>query len=357
VQRWLSVAADDLGDMAAALKHATALRDAAAERGPCRDLATGLNWRAAFLANMGRYAEGAGEAGRALAVAREIGYPLGEARALAELSYGALEAGDHDGAVRLARQSVQITTGLPGSQARWYSYHLAIVLIETGDLAAAEPVCAATLASARDAGDVHDLIGLLPRMVSLDLAAGRFQDAAAHLRESLQLITRTSGWQELGNCLDRSGLLCAATGRFADAVTVWAAMAVLLRHQQNLDVPRDARRREEPLRQARQALGPDRTRAAEERGTAMSTATAAEYALMLTDPGPQYQAAAAAGKLSARERELVTLVAKGRTDAQIAAELYISIRTVRSHLDRIRDKTGCRRRADLTRLALSAELA
>jgi len=34
------------------------------------------------------------------------------------------------------------------------------------------------------------------------------------------------------------------------------------------------------------------------------------------------------------------------------AELYISIRTVRSHLDRIRDKTGCRRRADLTRLAL-----
>ena len=53
---------------------------------------------------------------------------------------------------------------------------------------------------------------------------------------------------------------------------------------------------------------------------------------------------------------LTTLVAQGRTDAQIAAELYISIRTVRSHLDRIRDKTGCRRRADLTRLALSTEL-
>ena len=62
------------------------------------------------------------------------------------------------------------------------------------------------------------------------------------------------------------------------------------------------------------------------------------------------------GILSARERELVTLVARGVTDAQIAEQLYISIRTVRSHLDRIRDKTGCRRRADLTRLALSAEL-
>jgi DNA-binding CsgD family transcriptional regulator len=63
-----------------------------------------------------------------------------------------------------------------------------------------------------------------------------------------------------------------------------------------------------------------------------------------------------ADELSARERELVTLVAQGRTDADIAAQLYISIRTVRSHLDRIRDKTGCRRRADLTRLALAEGL-
>lgn len=61
--------------------------------------------------------------------------------------------------------------------------------------------------------------------------------------------------------------------------------------------------------------------------------------------------------LSIRERELVALVARGSTDAQIAAQLYISIRTVRSHLDRIRGKTGCRRRADLTRLALSSGLS
>ena len=88
----------------------------------------------------------------------------------------------------------------------------------------------------------------------------------------------------------------------------------------------------------------------------MTEETAAEYALMLTDPGP-LPGAPGPGTLSARERELVALVARGRTDAQIAAELYISIRTVRSHLDRIGDKTGCRRRVDLTRLALGAGLA
>ena len=79
-------------------------------------------------------------------------------------------------------------------------------------------------------------------------------------------------------------------------------------------------------------------------------------AVPTTDPGPPQPAAAGPGQLSARERELVTLVAQGRTNAQIAAQLYISVRTVSSHLDRIRDKTGCRRRADLTRLALSAHL-
>ena len=108
------------------------------------------------------------------------------------------------------------------------------------------------------------------------------------------------------------------------------------------------------MRKARQALGPARTRAAEERGAAMTLATAAEFAAMLTAPGPQQPPGL--GKLSAREQELVTLVARGRTDAQIAGQLYISVRTVRSHLDRIRDKTGCRRRADLTRLALQAGL-
>ena len=89
----------------------------------------------------------------------------------------------------------------------------------------------------------------------------------------------------------------------------------------------------------------------------MTLTTAAEFAAMLTTADPAaHQAPQPAAQLSRRERELVTLVAQGRTDAQIAGQLFISIRTVRSHLDRIRDKTGCRRRADLTRLALQADL-
>jgi DNA-binding CsgD family transcriptional regulator len=193
-------------------------------------------------------------------------------------------------------------------------------------------------------------------MATVDLQTGRNRDATSCLREALQIAPQSNGQTAVFACLDCCGYLCAATGRAAEAATVWAALDALVRHEGFIDTAAARDLLDERLAQVRHTLGAARTRAAEDRGAAMSLATAAEYALMLTDPGPPPAAAPEPGTLSARERELVTLVAQGRTNAQIAAELYISIRTVSSHLDRIRDKTGCRRRADLTRLALSAGL-
>ena len=277
--------------------------------------------------------------------------------ALGGLCVAAWYVGDLDGALRLAQQAEQITADIPGWIARDRSINLIVMLAEVGELAAAERSCAAELAPFRDASDLWALAALLTRMADLDLQAGRVEDAAAHLREALQVNLWAGEWFEMLNGLESCGYLCAATRRWAEAVTIWAALVAVRRRMGLTDAAANARRRQEALREARQALGPARARAAEERGTVMSREIAAEYALMLTAPGAQQsRAAPGPGKLSARERELVTLVAQGRTDAQIAAHLYISTRTVRSHLDRIRDKTGCRRRTDLTRLALSTGL-
>ncbi|MCW7946576.1 hypothetical protein AAW14_32520 [Streptomyces hygroscopicus] len=57
-------------------------------------------------------------------------------------------------------------------------------------------------------------------------------------------------------------------------------------------------------------------------------------------------------RITSRERQILDLVASGATDREIASKLNISVHTVHSHLDRLRSKTGVRRRADLTRLAL-----
>jgi len=355
-QFWLGQAAYYSADLHAALGHFSVVRDAIGGRGPSRALVDCLGGQAVIFAKLGRIPEAARDARRSLSLAREVGYPAGEARALVGLTTTAFYAGDLEGAVQLGRQAGQITADIPGSIARSCSYILADALTEAGDPATAERICADGLARSRDAGDMWNLARLLTQMAILDLQASRIEDAEAHLREVLQIALRTGGRSQLLDGLYFCGYLCDQTGRCADAVTVWAAEAALSAEGYT-DAPLYVRRQEEALRKARQTLGSGRARAAGERGAAMSLATAAEYALTLTAPGQKTSAAPpGAVKLSPREWELITLVAQGRTNAQIAAHLYISVHTVSSHLDRIRDKTGCRRRADLTRLALSADL-
>ena len=80
--------------------------------------------------------------------------------------------------------------------------------------------------------------------------------------------------------------------------------------------------------------------------------TLAAYLLRASRTQPK----AAPWSLTDREREILRLLASGETDQDIATQLYLSVRTVRSHLERIRDKTGRRRRPDLTRLAIEQGL-
>ena len=353
-QFWLGYTALNSDDQAGALGHFTAVIDVMRDRRPCPAVAYCLAGRSLVLMNLGRVSEAAEDGRRSLAAARELGCPAGEAAALGVLSLAAVHAGDPGGAVQLARQAGQIPGEFPGWIARLRSACLTITLTAAGDLAAARHAGVAGLAGARAAGDQGAVAESLNRIAMLDLQAARPQDAAACLREALQIADRADLPLAVDNALACCGHLCAATGRHLEAVTVWAAADTFWK--EFAGAPAEARRRHEALGEARRALGPAQARAAEDRGTAMSRATATEYALMLTFPDRPAAAAPGPGALSVRERELVTLVAQGRTDAQIADQLHISIRTVRSHLDRIRDKTSCRRRADLTRLALSEGL-
>jgi predicted ATPase/class 3 adenylate cyclase/DNA-binding CsgD family transcriptional regulator len=345
--------------------HLTAARDALAGRGPAPLLARALAWRAGALANLGRVPEAVDEGRHALALARDLGDPEGEAYALYWLATAAEYVANHEDAETWLRQAQQIDQAAqPGWIVRHNTNSLARVLNEVGEAAEAQRYCAEALAMARQAGALYDQGDCLLTMAVLDLDAGRLAEARAHVRKIIELYEQTSANLLLINCLDLCGDLCAATRRWRDAITVWAALAAIRRAtwmqgESPADDPAGAQEeRREPLRKAREALGLTLARAAEERGAAMTSATAAEYVLLLVAEEPDERAAAAPGleRLSTREQELVTLVAQGRTNAQIAAQLSISVRTVRSHLGRIRGKTGSQRRADLTRLALQANL-
>lgn len=57
------------------------------------------------------------------------------------------------------------------------------------------------------------------------------------------------------------------------------------------------------------------------------------------------------GELSEREADVLRMVALGHTNADIAAELYVSVRTVETHRAHVQQKLGLKARADLARVA------
>jgi DNA-binding CsgD family transcriptional regulator len=321
-----------------------------------------LAGRSRTLLYLGRLPEAVSDARGALEISRQIGYPAGEVLALAQLSRTALYADDTAGALDWARQAQRVlASGELGWTLRFTGHFVIEVLIESGDLTAARRGLADSLAWMREAADRPHQATTLALLADLELRAGNITESGRLLHEATELAVRSGADDRLLKCLDVCGYLCAARGQPSEAVTIWTAFRARLEADGSPDMPLNAQRRQEPLARAVQALGSARSQAARERGAAMTLATAAEFVLMAAgadgQAGPMTDRPPGLAQLSAREQELVGLVANGCTDAEIAGQLYIAVSTVRSHLDRIRDKTSCRRRADLTRLALQAGLA
>jgi len=79
-------------------------------------------------------------------------------------------------------------------------------------------------------------------------------------------------------------------------------------------------------------------------------------AALLAPNAPTPGLAGPGGELSEREIEVMRLIAHGLTNAEIAGQLYVSVRTVESHRAHIHQKLGVRSRAELVRRARDAGL-
>jgi DNA-binding NarL/FixJ family response regulator len=62
------------------------------------------------------------------------------------------------------------------------------------------------------------------------------------------------------------------------------------------------------------------------------------------------------GRLSAREREVVQLLAEGRTNKEIAGRLNLSVKTVETHRRNVMSKLDCHSLSDLVRFAIQNEI-
>jgi DNA-binding NarL/FixJ family response regulator len=61
--------------------------------------------------------------------------------------------------------------------------------------------------------------------------------------------------------------------------------------------------------------------------------------------------------LTAREREIAALIARGLTNRQIARQLFVSVRTVEAHVSRILDKLSVRSRSAIATLTTTSLVA
>ncbi|GAA4234359.1 response regulator transcription factor [Actinomadura meridiana] len=79
--------------------------------------------------------------------------------------------------------------------------------------------------------------------------------------------------------------------------------------------------------------------------------------LAAPDPGVEPALSDDIATLTAREREVTVLVADGKSDTEIAEELFVSPLTVRTHVQRAKMKLGARDRAQLVVIAYRSGLA
>ena len=90
----------------------------------------------------------------------------------------------------------------------------------------------------------------------------------------------------------------------------------------------------------------DAVRRVAEGGTYLNPALGARLATTPERPsGPP-------GDLSGREAQVLRLIALGHTNAEIAEQLFLSVRTVETHRAHIQQKLGRSTRAELVRYAL-----
>jgi two-component system, NarL family, response regulator NreC len=84
-------------------------------------------------------------------------------------------------------------------------------------------------------------------------------------------------------------------------------------------------------------------------GTYLNPALGARLAAESSDNGHP-------GGLSAREAEVLTLIALGHTNVEIAGKLYLSVRTIETHRAHIQNKLRLTSRAELVRYAIDHDL-
>jgi non-specific serine/threonine protein kinase len=396
-----TLAARDFGWFARETDNVRAALDWLRDRGDAeRGLRLGAFLDVEWLA-LGQLSEGRARLSALLALPAAQAPTRRRARALVALARLARHQGDYaEARARFAESGAVARSAGDREQEIWALYYLAELDVRLGDFEAGRRGVAALRAAAAvlgDAGwhaDAEHLLGLIA------LHGGAYAAARAHLEVPLAawraegtgtntaLVLRALGRAALGQgdraaarayfaeCLTAArehgrpamaagalhgfAALAAAEGDAARAARLAGAAEALYEAGEACLDPSEVALMERELAPARRALGPVRYAAARAAGRTSPPDGAVRVALAAASgarraaaPLPEGAGVARGpGRLTAREADVLGLVAGGLTSREIAEGLALRPKTVERHVANIYAKIGARNRAEAVAYAL-----
>lgn len=317
--------------------------------------------RARALTNFGRMlvfrgldSEAAEQFRHAIEVSRQCGAKAVTAEALARLGYALITLNDRTGARALLEEACELAGTLDNPRCSMVPQsNLAELERMEGNFEAAMRRYRACYAIDIAAGDRQATMISHNNLAMTALALKRFPAVRDHLRASLIICEELDSRRGRLVVMEACAGLAAELEDWTNAVRFDAAASHLTAAMGRRRDAADEVLLAPLILRARKALGRKPTLAAEAEGTALDYESAIDAMHDWLDSRQDLTSASTTDPvLTAREQEILSLIARGYGNSDVARLLEISVLTVRTHRQRLMDKLQLHNAAEITAYAV-----
>ncbi|OBK95942.1 transcriptional regulator [Mycobacterium asiaticum] len=340
---WLAIALVLQGELAAGTRIASELAEEAEAADDVTMVLFGHLGHSLALAFRGQADASHAVAQAALAAAERMGGIAGDT-VHAAFAYAALAGGDGAAARRAAEEALPHT--VPAREVFTRSVvPMAEALLSCGDLTGARSYADGIVAMVPG---WYQLVTLTVRGF-IALAQGDREQAERDAHDALAVASRTGAFMRVADTLELLARLAAGDGNHPYAARLLGAAAGIRQRLDHVRYPMYEAGYQAVLAELQEALGEGAFDEALGAGSELSAEEAIAYAQR--GRGERKRPATGWGSLTPMEQDVVRLTSEGLSNKEIGGRLFISPRTVQTHLTHVYAKLGITSRVQLVQEA------